>query len=105
MIGTNLLITDYQNPLGCRIGVMYFTVLLQQKVFQRLPDSDTAFKNVTFQRQLVSQVIKTTQKSHKSIPVPPKANLKATFTCHLQVTPVQMKFDARVSHPELHIPS
>lgn len=107
MIGTNLLIIDYQNPLGCKISVMYFTVQLQQKVFQRLPDSDTAFRNVIPQRQLVRQGTHTTQSALETSQIHPsasKANLKATFSYHLQVAPVRMKFDAMISHPELHIP-
>lgn len=68
------------------MSVMYSTVLLQHKVFQRLPDSATAFKTVILQRHLVSQVIHTAQSTLEILQIYSSASeskFKRHFTCHL----------------------
>lgn len=65
---------------------MYFTVLLQHKVFQRLPGSDTAFRNVILQRHLVSQVIHTTQSTLEILQIYSSAS-ESKFKNHFYVSP------------------
>lgn len=107
MIGTNLLIIDYQIPwdtksVWCTSLCYYSTKSFKGYLTLTQPSKMLFFRDSRSVKWYTQHRVH--WKSYKSIPVPPKANLKATFTCHLQVTPVQMKFDAMVSSPELHIP-
>lgn len=67
--------------------MMYFTLLPQHKVFQRLPDSATAFKIVILQRQLVRQVIYTAQSTLEILQIYSSAS-ESKFKRHSYMSPV-----------------